>query len=116
MLPKKNRLTKKEFTRVFQKGRTFASGDFVVKYGSYQRRSVRFAFSVGLKISKRATVRNALRRQLYQCVGGLVSPQSTTPAGDYVVVLRPQEKPVTAKKLPSSSCALLLEAIRKVGR
>lgn len=114
MLPKAYRLNKKEFVRTFQKGRTFVSDDFVIKYSPRQRSNARFGFSVGLKISKKATIRNALRRQLYICVERLLFPQLQIPAGDYVIIMRPHEEPFASPRTSSSLCPGILKAMRGV--
>ena len=85
MLQKKQRLTKKEFARVFHKGAPFASKDFVVKYIPNKLPFSRFGVSVGLKISKKAVTRNAIRRQLYLAIGECINE---LPKGDYIVLVR----------------------------
>lgn len=69
MLPKKNRLKKKkDFERVFKKGRG-VKGDFLfVKAIPNDLKETRFGFIVSLKISKKATLRNKVKRSLREIV------------------------------------------------
>lgn len=70
MLPKKNRLKKKkDFERVFKKGEG-AKKDYLVLKVFNQRgdEDCRFAFIVSQKVSKKATVRNKVRRRLREIV------------------------------------------------
>jgi ribonuclease P protein component len=65
MLSKINRLTKEsEFQEVFKNGRS-VSGEFVwLKYKKNNMNSARAGFVVGLKVSKKATERNKIKRRL----------------------------------------------------
>ena len=85
MLTKDFRLTKKEFSEVFKKGRTFQFADFVIKYTPSSLPHSRFAISCGLKISKKATQRNLLRRRLYAIIH-LHLDQIIK--GDYIVITK----------------------------
>jgi len=65
MLPKIARLhNTKDISRVMRSGRFFRNTCLVVKYIRNTRKHCRFAFIVSNKISKKATVRNLIRRQL----------------------------------------------------
>jgi ribonuclease P protein component len=65
MLPKKHRLKKKkDFEKVIKKGKG-ARGDFLnLKFLTNNLKVVRVGFVVGQKISKKATVRNRVKRRL----------------------------------------------------
>jgi ribonuclease P protein component len=65
MLSLKNRLKKgKDFDLVYKKGQSnFFEGIFI-KSLQNGRKASRIGFSVGLKFSKKATLRNKLKRQL----------------------------------------------------
>lgn len=65
MLSLKNRLkVGKDFNRVYKKGRgVFFEGIFV-KFLENGREASRVGFSVGIKFSKKAVVRNKIKRQL----------------------------------------------------
>ena len=65
MLPKENRITKKkEFERIFKKGTGFKEGLLLLRVMPNDSGISRFAFIAGLKVSKNATVRNKIKRQL----------------------------------------------------
>ncbi len=94
MLKKRNRLTKKEFAKVFHKGTPFIFTDFIVKYNPSAVPFSRFGVSVGLKISKSAVERNAMRRHLYLAVQDLMNSLAK---GDYIILVR-QKKDIPALK------------------
>lgn len=65
MLPKKNRLKrKKDFQRVFQKGRGIKEGVLVFKWLPNSLKENRFGIIVSQKVSKKAVSRNKIRRRL----------------------------------------------------
>ena len=65
MLAKKWRLTKNnDFRRVKKQGRSLFSQILVVRYCLNNLSTSRFAIVISLKISKRAVVRNKIKRQL----------------------------------------------------
>jgi len=64
-LPRENRLKKEEdFKKVFKKGRGFTNNLFVLKIVKNNLDISRFAFVISKKISKKATVRNRIKRRL----------------------------------------------------
>jgi len=65
MIPKTNRLAKKkDFQKVFKKGR-LAAGKFLwLKCQKNDKDGGRAGFVVGLKVSKKATERNKIKRRL----------------------------------------------------
>lgn len=65
MLPKELRLRKEnDFKRVFGEGKLFRTPFFDLRTVNNGLKFCRFGFIVGLKVSKGATQRNRLRRQL----------------------------------------------------
>jgi len=65
MLAKKYKLKKKnDFKSVFKKGRFYGNSFLSVKISKNDLKISRFAFVVGLKISKKAVVRNKIKRLL----------------------------------------------------
>jgi ribonuclease P protein component len=65
MFSKTNRLQKKnEIDSVFKKGKSFKEGPVLLKVLKTDLENPRFAFVISHKVSKRATVRNKLRRRL----------------------------------------------------
>jgi len=69
MLAKKNRLKKKkDFENVFKKGRSFKEGFLVLKIVDNKSDKIRFGFIVSQKISKKATRRNKIKRQISELI------------------------------------------------
>ncbi len=65
MLPKKARLRRSyDIRRVLKHGRIVYGPDFKIKYCQNRFTGPRFVFIVSNKVSKKATVRNRIRRQL----------------------------------------------------
>ena len=65
MLPRENRLKKEEdFKKVFKKGRGFTNDLLVLKVIKNNLDISRFAFVISKKISKKATIRNRIKRRL----------------------------------------------------
>ena len=65
MLSKENRLkSKKDFDNAFKKGKGIKSGFLFLKIAENNLDASRFAFVVGLKISKKAVIRNKIKRRL----------------------------------------------------
>ena len=70
MLSKLNRLKKKrDFEAVFKKGRSFKNNLLIIKLTANKLKESRFGFIVSQKISKKAVVRNKVRRRLSESVG-----------------------------------------------
>lgn len=69
MLPKLNRLKKKkDIERVFKEGKGFKEDFLVLKVIKNNLKNLRFAFIVSQKVSKKATLRNKIRRRLSELV------------------------------------------------
>ena len=65
MLPKLNRIkNKKDFDLIFKKGKSLRAGPMVLKRMKNSSGCTRFAFIVSQKVSKKAVVRNKIRRRL----------------------------------------------------
>lgn len=62
---KLNRLTKKkDFERVFEKGKSFKEDFLVLKIVPNDFQTSQFGFIISQKVSKKAVVRNKIRREL----------------------------------------------------
>lgn len=71
MLAKQYRLQKdKDFELAFKKGRTFSNEFLFLRLRRNDLNISRFGFIVGKKISKKATVRNRIRRRLGEIIRG----------------------------------------------
>jgi ribonuclease P protein component len=69
VLPKNNRLKKNEdIQRVFQKGKRCKEDFLILKKLSNDLNQVRFAFVVSRKLSKKASLRNKVKRNLRESV------------------------------------------------
>lgn len=69
MLSEKNRLKKKkDFENVFKKGKGFREGFLTLKIGKNNLDRTRFGFIVSQRISKKATLRNKIKRRLREIV------------------------------------------------
>ena len=69
MLPKVNRLKrKKDFERVFKKGQGFKEDFLFLKIARNNLKSSRFGFVVSKNFSKKATLRNKIKRRLRELV------------------------------------------------
>lgn len=69
MLPKLNRLKKKkDFDRIFKKGRSFKEDFLIFKIVKNNLKSSRFGFVVSRNISKKSTLRNKIKRRLRELV------------------------------------------------
>ncbi len=101
MIPKNNRLTtKKEFTRVFTKGRLFRSKGVSMKVARNGLDDSRFGFVVSNKVSKKAVVRNRIRRRLRVSVGRRLA--QIEPGFDVAILVFKEAVDMGFKELDSS--------------
>jgi len=69
MLPKINRLKKrKDIEKVFEKGKRFKEDFLILKITKNALSQTRFGFIVSKKVSKKATLRNKIKRKLREIV------------------------------------------------
>ena len=69
MLPRENRLKqKKDLEKVLKTGKGFREDFLILKLRENNLKESRFAFIVSQKISKRATLRNKIRRRLGEII------------------------------------------------
>lgn len=69
MLSKLNRLKKKkDFERVFKKGKGLKESFLVFKMARSRLKNSRFGFVVGKNVSKKANIRNKIKRRLREIV------------------------------------------------
>lgn len=70
MLAKENRLRKKrDFEAIFKNGETFKEGFLILRKTGNNLDIDRFGFIVSQKISKKANIRNKVKRRLREVVG-----------------------------------------------
>lgn len=100
MLPKSHRLKKKkDFDRVFKKGKGFNNNFLFLKIKRNKLSVSRFGFVVPLKVSSKATVRNKTKRRLREIVRELL-PQITS-GFDGVWVAQPGAETCSFEELKS---------------
>jgi len=69
MFPKINRIKKKkDFETIFRNSRSFKTNLFIFRIAKNNLGLNRFGFVVSLKVSKKATVRNKIRRRLMEAI------------------------------------------------
>jgi ribonuclease P protein component len=69
MLPKINRIKKRgDFDKIFKKGKSLKEGFLILKTAKNNFDKSRFAFIISQKVSKKAVVRNKIRRRLAQVI------------------------------------------------
>lgn len=86
MLPKINRLTKKrDFDLVFRMGKSDKSGFLAVRVLENNLPQSRFGFVVGKRISRKATIRNKIKRRLRALIRG----EEIKKPADFVIIALP---------------------------
>lgn len=89
MLPKKYRLKqKKDFNLVHKKGRFYSDKFLAIKLIKNNLEYSRFGFLVSLKISKKATKRNKVKRRLREVVR--LKLKEIKPGFDIIFLTRPE--------------------------
>lgn len=68
MLPKENRLKEKDVKRVLKDGQAFKEDFLILRIVKNNLNKTRFGFIVSKKLSKKATMRNKIRRRLSNLV------------------------------------------------
>ncbi|MBU0707886.1 ribonuclease P protein component [Patescibacteria group bacterium] len=94
MLPSKNRLvSEREFRRVYRKGATFFSDYLLIKIAPNNSDYTRIGIVVSKKISKKAVVRNAIKRSIRE----LIRPMLAKIKRGYDCILIPKKSYKLAK-------------------
>ena len=69
MLPEKNRLRKNnDFKKVLKDGKGFKEDFLILKFKKNRLKELRFGFIVSQKVSKKAVVRNKIKRRFREAV------------------------------------------------
>ena len=88
MLAKENRINlNKEFDRVFKTGQSFYAKVIGVKTVPTDLKYTRFGILVGLKVSKKAVIRNKVRRQIRAIISQELP--NLKPGKDVVIIVLP---------------------------
>ena len=109
MLAAENRLKQaRDISRVFQRGRFGGAGELTAKAAVTKALESRAVVIVGKKVSKKAVVRNRIRRRI---AGILESKWKTVPPGyDIVITVRQDIGEMPAKELEERVLAVLKKA------
>ncbi|MDP3874992.1 MAG: ribonuclease P protein component [bacterium] len=103
MLPKNRRIPRKLFISLLESGKHFNSKHFSLRVTSSDK--VRVAVSVSKKISKKAVVRNKVRRRAYSAVRSLI-PNLTNNL--FLLVAKPGAEKIKGKELENELKSLVI--------
>jgi ribonuclease P protein component len=91
MLPLKNRLKKKkDFKKVFKEGKPFREDFLFLKITENNLKETRIGFIVSLKVSKKAFIRNRIKRRLRGSVKNTI--ENLEKGKDIVIIARPEAR------------------------
>lgn len=94
MLAKQYKLTKADNIKgILNKGKQYASQHFVVKAQETEEEHSRFSIVISNKISKKAVIRNRLRRQLFEIIR--LHRQETSLEKPHKIVILPRVRALT---------------------
>ncbi|MBF8280690.1 MAG: ribonuclease P protein component [Candidatus Magasanikbacteria bacterium] len=111
MLSAKFRLRQdKDFTRVFRGGRRASAGLVLITFSPNRLREPRYAVVVGTKVSKRAVVRNRLKRRIREQLRLLIKDKVVRGGFDAIVSVRPGADKLRAAILEAQVEAALIRA------
>lgn len=98
MLKKINRITKdKEFDRIFKGGKSAYSNILGLKALKTEEENSRFGILISTKVSKKAVIRNRLKRQIREILKQYFT--QIAPGYDCVIVTLPQIKEADFKQI-----------------
>lgn len=84
MFPKPNRLPHEVFRSVFKSGKRIHGDDILIIISPNKESCSRFAVQVGVKIDKRAVVRNRMKRLIRESIRNLLP--GIKPGYDYIII------------------------------
>ncbi len=109
MLPKKHRLLiDEDFQAVFKKGRSFFSPIINIRYFKNKSELFRFGIVVSNKVSKKATIRNNIKRRLRAVIRKHFD--EIKPSFDCVVIAKPAILNSSYKEIEETVLKLLKRA------
>lgn len=85
-LPRKQRLSRKEFAAIFKKGRTYQNDFFLIKLFRNESAFSRGAVVAPAAVFKKAVDRSKIKRAIYACLQKIFFGQSQ--AVDAIVIVR----------------------------
>lgn len=90
MLDKQNRITrKKDIERILKKGKSFKEDFLILKTKKNDLNTFRFGFIVSQKVSKKAVVRNKIKRRLREAIK--LMAKQLEPGNDNLLIVLPGE-------------------------
>ena len=90
MLSKENRLARKDdFGKIHKRGKFYGDEFLAIRVLANNLDATRVGFLVGLKISKKAVIRNKVRRRLREVFGLLIKENKLKKGCDIIVLVRP---------------------------
>ena len=109
MLKKENCLIKRaDFTRVFKQGRSYFTKSLGVKVLKNNLTNSRFGIVVSLKIDKRATKRNLLKRRLRDIIQANLT--KIKPGYDFLIITLPPVKDKSFRQISQ----ILINSFKKL--
>jgi ribonuclease P protein component len=82
--------TKKDFDEIFKRGKNLKEGLLVLKTAENNFSNPRFGFIISQKISKKATIRNKLRRRLRNIITKKIQETGAEETGrDFLFIVLP---------------------------
>ncbi|MEK7537047.1 MAG: ribonuclease P protein component [Patescibacteria group bacterium] len=110
-LPSKYRFSNSnQIKEVFKKGKSFNSGFFKIKFIPAAPGLKKFAFIIGLKVSKKAVVRNKIKRRISEIIR--LNLLKIKPGYFIIVIVKPQ----AANEEPRNLEEALINSLIKIGR
>ena len=108
MLSREHRLVhEKDFARLFAKGRPFFGRGLTMKVVTNRLAASRIGFVVSTKISKKATVRNLIKRRMRDIVRKRIG--AIHDGVDIVFMAKPESKTMTYQELEAVMTMLLVK-------
>ncbi|MEK9147674.1 MAG: ribonuclease P protein component [Patescibacteria group bacterium] len=86
MIAKKKRLNSKMFQNAFNRGKILHSKNFIIRFIPNNLEYSRFSIAVGVKVSKKANIRNKLKRKISEAIRLNLSHLRV--GIDYVIILK----------------------------
>ncbi|MFH1207684.1 MAG: ribonuclease P protein component [Patescibacteria group bacterium] len=109
MLSAKHRVvTDRDWHNLHRRGLTYHEADAVLKILPQQRPVTRFGFSIGLKVHKKSTQRNLLKRRLRAIAASLLPKMK--PGYDIAIIAKPPLKDLTFLDLRAHIISLFIRA------
>jgi ribonuclease P protein component len=109
MLPTKHRVvTDRDWHSLHRRGLTYHEADAVLKVLPRREPVTRFGFSIGLKVSKKSSQRNLLKRRL-RVIAATLLPR-IRPGYDIVIIAKPPLKKLSFTELTAHITNLISRA------